>query len=173
MEIRNAQANETDAIMEMMENAKRFMATHGNPDQWNGSYPERELIEEDIRLGRGYVCAEGAHVYAYFMLLKGDEPDYRVIDGAWLNDLPYMTLHRIASTGERPGMADLIVRWSLLQCQNLRGDTYKDNLPMQRAFERNGFLPCGTIWIDGRKDMPRIAYHRPPKPGEAEGCACG
>lgn len=161
MNIRNAELKDCTAIFAMIDEAKAFMASHGNPTQWGDGYPQHWLIEEDIAQRRGYVCEEADHLYAYFMLLGGDEPDYQEIDGAWLNDFPYLTLHRVISTGEKKGMVDKIVSWSLARCENLRGDTYKDNQPMRRAFERNGFIPCGTIWIGGRKDMPRIAYHHP------------
>ncbi|MDD3335590.1 MAG: tRNA (adenosine(37)-N6)-dimethylallyltransferase MiaA [Eubacteriales bacterium] len=162
MIIRKAHPTELDRIMDIMESAKVFMAAHGNPNQWVDGYPQRELVAEDLELGRGYVCVEDGHIYAYFMLLSGEEPTYQVIDGAWLNDLPYLTLHRIASSGEKRGMMDEIARWAVRRNPNLRADTYTDNLPMQKAFERNGFVYCGTIWLeDGR---PRMAYHRVPKP---------
>lgn len=41
---------------------------------------------------------------------------------------------------------------------NLRGDTHERNLPMRRAFERNGFERCGTIWVED--GTPRIAYQK-------------
>ena len=95
------------------------------------------------------------------MLLEEEDPNYRRIDGAWLNDLPYQTLHRVASSGERKGMVDFIAQWALTRCDNLRGYTHADNLPMQRAFERNGFRRCGIVWMqDGTE---RIAYQCPPE----------
>jgi len=105
-----------------------------------------------------YVCEESGHIYAAFVMALGEDPTYRVIDGAWKNDEPYATLHRIASTGERSGMMDEIVRWAFARTGNLRGDTHELNLPMQKAFERNGFERCGTIWVED--GSPRIAYHK-------------
>ena len=158
MIIRNAETRDLPALLELFAGARRFMAEKGNPNQWWGGYPTQELLEEDIRLGRLYVCEE-EHLLAAFVLALGDDPTYRVIeDGHWKNDLPYGTLHRIASSGERRGMVNVIVRWAFEKTGNLRGDTHELNLPMRAAFERNGFERCGTIYVED--GTPRIAYHK-------------
>lgn len=158
MKIRKAEPDDLDMLIKMFENARRFMAGHGNAGQWGGGYPSRELIERDVGLGQSYVCEEDGRMLATFVLLEGEEPSYAVIDGAWKNDRPYGTLHRVASSGERGGMTDEIIRWAFERTGNLRGDTHADNLPMQRAFERNGFERCGTVWMED--GTPRIAYQR-------------
>lgn len=158
MHIRNAVLNDLPVLMELFAGARRFMAEKGNPKQWWGGYPTEEMLRADITAGQLYVCEEEVHIYAAFVLIIGDDPTYQVIEGAWKNDLPYGTLHRIASTGEKRGMVDEIVRWAFAKCGNLRGDTHELNLPMQHAFERNGFERCGTIWVED--GTPRMAYHK-------------
>ena len=46
--IRPAQVEDLDEILKIYEFAKKFMADTGNPTQWVGNYPQRELLEEDI-----------------------------------------------------------------------------------------------------------------------------
>ena len=157
MEIRRAVSGDLPVLNELFSRAKAFMAAKGNPDQWEDGYPHC-MLEGDIRKEQLYVCEEDDHIYAAFVMATGDDPTYQVIAGEWKNDLPYVTLHRIASTGEKRGMMDVIVRWAFEQCANVRGDTHELNLPMRAAFERNGFAHCGTIWVED--GTPRMAYHK-------------
>lgn len=46
--IRHAVLADLDRVMEIYEIAKSYMKRSGNPNQWNGSYPERSLLESDI-----------------------------------------------------------------------------------------------------------------------------
>ena len=158
MNIRHAAHADLPALMELFAGARRFMAENGNPDQWWGGYPPGEMLEADIRAEQLYVCEEDGEIHAAFVLAIGDDPTYQVIEGAWKDDRPYGTLHRIASSGKKRGMVDVIVNWAFEKTGNLRGDTHELNLPMQKAFERNGFESCGIIYVaDG---TPRIAYHK-------------
>ena len=157
MDVRHASAADLPVLNELYTNAKAFMRCMGNPDQWEEGYPHC-VLERDIARKQLYVCEENGHIYAAFVMAEGEDPTYRVIEGAWKNDLPYVTLHRIASTGEKRGMMDFIVAWAFAQCANVRGDTHERNLPMRRAFERNGFAHCGTIWVED--GTPRMAFHK-------------
>ena len=158
MQIRRANIQDLDRLMEIYTGARKFMAYHGNPGQWWGGYPPRSMLEEDIAVGQLYVCEENSHLYASFVLALGDDPTYAVIEGAWKDDRPYGTLHRIASSGEKCGMTDVIVRWAFGQTGNLRADTHELNLPMQNGLTRNGFERCGIIYVDD--GTPRIAYQK-------------
>ena len=153
MRVRPATEADLEAVLLIYEGARRFMAQSGNPGQWGTRYPSRETVEADIAGERCYVCEEEGRLYAAFVLVFGEDPTYRVIDGAWKNDRPYATLHRVASSGKKRGMVDVIVKWAFSRHPNLRGDTHERNLPMRRAFER-----CGTIWVED--GTPRIAYQK-------------
>lgn len=137
--------------------ARRFMARQGNPTQWAGGYPARTLLEEDIRLGRIYVAvtSEG-HIAGTFAFMLGDDPTYAVIDGAWPDNLPYGTIHRIASDGTVRGIADAALAFCRGLCRRIRIDTHADNTPMLRWIISRGFCHCGRIRVaDG---TPREAF---------------
>ena len=55
MVIRKTTERDLARIAEIYENAKRFMRDTGNPNQWNGGYPDRETLEMDIEKQRLYV----------------------------------------------------------------------------------------------------------------------
>lgn len=156
--IRTARSSDWQDIMDIYANARRFMREAGNPTQWGNTFPPEELIREDIRLGRGYVCEIDGRVQGVFAMIPGEDPTYRFILGSWLNDRPYCAVHRVANRGEVKGVASQILTWAFEQCGNIRIDTHDDNLPMQRVLEKNGFVKCGRIWIED--GTPRIAYQK-------------
>ena len=160
MKIRKAVPADLKTIMSLYDQGRRFMRQNGNQHQWINGYPSRELVTEDIRLGRSYLVEEDGQAAAVFYFDAGEdiEPTYRVIDGAWLADGPYGVLHRVASNGQAGGILDLCTAWGMERCPSLRADTHRDNLPMQRALERCGFHYCGVITIaDGSE---RLAYQK-------------
>ncbi len=159
IEIRKTTTADLDRVMNIYALAKQFMDASGNPTQWVNGYPVRSLVEQDIARGESYVVTENGEVHGVFMFMQRVEPTYAYIeDGAWQNELPYGTIHRVASDGVIKRMFDRCVEFCLAETKNLRVDTHHDNLPMQKAIERNGFVRCGIVYMeDGSK---RIAYQR-------------
>ena len=156
--IRNARPTDWEDIMEIYAIARGFMKTAGNPTQWGDTFPPEDMVRHDIEIQQNYVVELDGRVQAVFALIPGIDPTYVVIEGAWLNDEPYAAVHRVASRGEVKGLTDLILNWALEQYDNIRIDTHDDNVPMQRAILRNGFTPCGRVWMED--GSPRIAYHK-------------
>ena len=57
MEIRKTEEKDLKKVMEIFSFARKFMAEHGNPNQWGPTgWPPEELIRNDIREGDSYVC---------------------------------------------------------------------------------------------------------------------
>ena len=153
--VRHAEATDLDAITGLYEASRRFMRENGNPTQWANGFPPRELLEEDIRVGRLYVCCDENGVYGAFALIFGDDPTYAEIDGAWRDSSPYATIHRV-SGGRGRGVFGECIAYARGQIDHLRIDTHSDNAPMQHLITKAGFVRCGIIHIsDG---TPRIAY---------------
>lgn len=159
MEIRNTRVDELDTVMKIYDRGRQVMRNSGNLNQWINGYPARQMISEDIKNGWSFVLSDEEEIYAVFSLIGGEDPTYKYIeDGAWLNDEPYMTIHRIASSGLMRRASDLCYDWSMTRTDNLRIDTFQDNKIMQHVLERNGFVRCGTIYIED--GSPRIAYQK-------------
>ena len=101
------------------------------------------------------------YYYIGYWDLLGRGPDtnhwyYTYENGEWLNDNPYVTIHRIASDGKIRGIFACAVDYCRNFCDDVRIDTHESNLVMQGLIEKNGFQRCGTIYVaDG---SPRIAY---------------
>ena len=158
--VRPAQISDLDNVEAVYASARKYMADNGNPNQWGTSYPSRELLESDISKKQLYVCySSNEHICGVFVLALGDDPTYaKIYDGEWLSDEPYATIHRIASDGTERGILDACLKLAQSTGKQLRADTHADNLMMQHALEKHGFVHCGTIYVaDG---TPRLAYQR-------------
>ncbi len=161
MKICLSAAENLPEILRIYSYAREFMARMGNPTQWRGGYPAPDLIAADIRAGQSDVGVGGdGRIHCTFALLFGDEPTYREIEGgAWLNDAPYATIHRLAGDGRERGVFAACIAFCRLRCANLRADTHADNRIMQHLLEEYGFQKCGIIHVgDG---SARIAYQLP------------
>ena len=57
MTIRKTTKKHLKRVMEIYGYARKFMADHGNPNQWGKrNWPPEELIRSDIEKGCSYVC---------------------------------------------------------------------------------------------------------------------
>jgi len=156
--IRKANREELPEIMRLFDRGRAFMRSYGNTVQWVNGYPGEELLMSDIQKGNLYVMEENGELCVVFAMIFGQDPTYGKIDGAWLSDTPYATVHRMVSSGKVKGAAGECMEWAYRQAGHLRGDTHESNLPMQRLFLKHGFTLCGTITVsDG---TPRLAYER-------------
>ena len=152
-----AQPQHLDELRRIFTYAKAFMSAHGNPTQWSGSYPSDEVVMADILAQECFLCIdEQGDACGCFSLKKGEEPTYAYIEGAWGDDSPYLTIHRLASNGKRHGVADAAIRYAKRQGEQIRIDTHQDNLTMRHILNKHGFIFCGTIYV--RDGSARFAY---------------
>lgn len=158
MYVRRSNMEDIPAMMDLYAQARVFMRENGNLNQWDESYPSRELLEKDIAFGNSYIVEDDEkNLAATFAFIKGEDPTYYGIEnGAWLNHEPYGTIHRLAGNTSYHGIASGCISWCKSQIGNLRADTHEDNKIMQHLLEKNGFVRCGIIHL--ANGAPRIAY---------------
>lgn len=161
MEIRLAFPNEVDRIMAIIEEAREEMASYGS-DQWQGDYPNQDIIFEDILDGRGYVALDEGQIVAYAAAIDGHEDAYdQIYEGQWKHkNRRYITFHRIAVASSYRGQQ---VAQTFLQGliegyagHDFRCDTHEKNKAMQHILEKLGFVYCGKVPVDG----VRLAYQK-------------
>lgn len=187
--IRKTEMDDVPQVEKIFAVAREKMRAAGNPKQWDENYPSIELITKDIQLGRsyaveyergkdegnGYEKEKDKTVVGTFVMLTEPDPSYTKIDGAWLNDKPYATIHRLASLEGYHGVFSAVLDYVSAQYDDVRADTHLDNLPMRHLLQKNGFQYCGNILLAERvpqnqqpkeekiqADNPlfRMAYHR-------------
>ena len=172
MHIRKTTVNQIDAVMAIIEEARRTIAALGI-DQWQNGTPNRAMILEDMSLGQGWCIEQAGHPVATFALLENGEPTYDVIeDGAWLTPdrdgdghVTYLAIHRVAiSVACRgSGISTAVVNHASEMARSLgktslRIDTHRGNVVMRRMLEKHGFVHCGTIHL--QNGDPRVAYEK-------------
>lgn len=163
MDIRHAEARDLARMMALYEHARRFMAEHGNPNQWGPTrWPPEDLLRRDIAQGNSYLCVQGDRIVGTFFFAMGPdiEPTYRRIeDGAWRDPSPYGVVHRLAGDGSVRGTGAFCLDWAYRQCGHLRVDTHGDNRVLQNLLGKLGFVHCGTIYVE-EDPYPRLAYEK-------------
>ena len=163
MDIRHAEARDLARMMALYEHARRFMAEHGNPNQWGPTrWPPEDLLRRDIAQGNSYLCVQGDRIVGTFFFAMGPdiEPTYRRIeDGAWRDPSPYGVVHRLAGDGSVRGVGQFCLDWCWRQCGHLRVDTHGDNRVLQSLLGKLGFVHCGTIYVE-EDPYPRLAYEK-------------
>ena len=161
MQISKAKIEQLSEILCIYEDARRFMKENGNPNQWGANNPPSEKTIDDIERGKLYVVTEDDAILAVFFFDLSDDPTYKFIyEGKWLNDKSYGVIHRIAvsSKARGKGIAKLCFDYAFSFCNNLRIDTHINNIPMQKALSKSGFIKCGIIHLpDGGE---RIAFQK-------------
>lgn len=154
--IRLAKIEDLDEIMRVYDIARQFMRANGNMLQWVNGYPQRECLEQDIEKKQAYVCEVDEKVRGIFVLQIGEDETYAEIEGAWKNNEPYGTIHRIGSDGTVKGVFDECIAFAKIKCDNLRIDTHESNPIMQHLIKKNEFEYCGIIYVEGLS--PRMAF---------------
>ena len=161
MEIRKATLRDHGRIMEIYAAANGFMAANGNPNQWKGCYPPSEMIISDIERGELYLAVSGEEILAVFFYKLADDPTYaKIYDGEWKKDSPYGVIHRIAvaENAHGKGVSAFCFEFAYSLCGNIRIDTHRDNLVMQKALKKSGFEYCGIIYLANGEE--RLAYQK-------------
>ena len=155
--IKKAEVKDLPKLSELYEAARQYMRESGNPDQWGMSYPAEDILLNDIANGVLYTDEE----FNFAFVLMGEEEAYKgIYEGSWLNDKPYLTLHRVAGNGKVKGVFSKVFEYSLMKMKeaglsNIRIDTHEKNLTMQKALTRQGFVRCGLVRL---REGKRIAY---------------
>lgn len=155
--VRQAVLEDFDRILEIYAIARKFMANTGNPTQWGSNYPPVQMLKADIPAGNLYVVEDDA-IHGVFAYFTAPDPTYAYIeDGAWLDDSPYGTIHRVAADGSG-GVFSAVLNFAVEQNPHVRIDTHHDNRVMQHVLEKHSFQRTGIIYLEDGD--PRIAYER-------------
>mgnify|MGYP000843604390 FL=1 len=180
MNFRKSTFDDVERILEIIEKAKIELRKLGL-DQWQNGYPDREVIENDVKNGISYVLEDieknenelksenFIKILGTIVLSPKKEEPYSKIEGKWITDDDYIVIHRLAVDSEtkNKGIATKILEFSEKECiknkiLSIKADTHGNNEPMKRFLEKNRFSYCGVIYLDREPDVgeKRIAYEK-------------
>lgn len=167
MKIQLSKTEDIPKIMEIIEDAKNYLASQ-EIDQWQNGYPNTTQIEQDILNLESYVVInDDNQIMATSMFTVNPEPTYKVIDGKWIIDETkiYGVIHRMAIKKEfrKFGLATFMFHEFHLQLlekniQSLKIDTHEKNLGMQSLIKKLGYKYCGIIYTN--YNAKRLAFEK-------------
>jgi len=153
-----------DWILLQIDGCRQQMAAHQS-GQWQGKEPSLATIEEDIFHQRYYVLFEDNQPCGGAALMN-HEPGYdHLLEGQWLNQDPYMVIHRlfIAPLFQGRHLGKILLVQLELQVQefhihNIRVDTHALNQPMRGLLNRQHYQEVGKAWLPQAGE--RLVYHK-------------
>ena len=168
LEIRKTTEGNLGALMPIFDEARATIATLGI-DQWQNGYPNHEVILADIKKAQSYCILSENEIVGTFALIDDGEPTYNeIFDGKWLTGdgrEQYFAIHRVAISVKcrGKGIATAMIEYCSERAReakkaSLRIDTHRGNVVMRKMLEKNGFLHCGTIYLESGDE--RVAYEK-------------
>jgi RimJ/RimL family protein N-acetyltransferase len=155
MEIRLTEEKDIPAVLGIYDQARVFMKENGNPTQWTTGAPDKASLSRDLERRVSYVVWDNGVIVGTFALITPD-PNYGEIRGRWLNEEPYIAIHRMASI--KRGVGTFVLTEVCSKYKNVRIDTHRDNVPMRNLLRKMGFVHCGVIVLLDKDNSPREAY---------------
>ena len=158
-------ANESDreSILEIyLEGAESLKAD--GVDQWQGKYvPSFKDIDEHLGIDL-YVLEYHKRVVSTACLVEGIDEDYENIDGKWNTSIPYISIHKVATSNKykkqsfAKKMMSYIENFAKRKRMDLRIDTHKDNKKMRNFIISCGYKYTGEVVLQG--ELERLAYDK-------------
>lgn len=158
-------ANESDreSILEIYLEGAEALKTDG-VDQWQGHYvPSFKDIDEHLGIDL-YVLEYHRKIVSTACLIEGIDEDYENIKGKWNTSIPYISIHKIATSNKykkqsfAKKMMSYIENLAKRKRMDLRIDTHKDNKKMRNFIISCGYKYTGEVVLQG--ELERLAYDK-------------
>ena len=157
MIIRKANKTDLKNIMKMYKSCVTGMLENGI-NQWDDTYPNTEIISEDLNVGTYYVAEIDGTIIGGVNIDKNQDNTYLTLDWEDKSD-SFLVVHRLGVKEEFWNKK--IGKYLMLFTENLviekglksiRLDTYSGNLKAMEFYRRLGYSELGTIDLKPDKD---------------------
>jgi len=157
MIIRKANKTDLKNIMKMYKSCVTGMLENGI-NQWDDTYPNTEIISEDLNVGTYYVAEIDGTIIGGVNIDKNQDNTYLTLDWEDKSD-SFLVVHRLGVKEEFWNKK--IGKYLMLFTENLviekglksiRLDTYSGNLKAMEFYRRIGYSELGTIDLKPDKE---------------------
>lgn len=167
--IRFGNNRDIEKIASIYEDAKELFSDLGYY-QWKGEYPNINNAIYDINNNEVLLIEENNDIVCTLTLCYEIDHNYDVIDGKWLNDNKYVSIHRNCTNKKYYHLGYMTKLFK--EAENvikdkgifdIKIDTHRDNYYMQKMLEKIGYSRCGIIELLNRSDLEdnlRVAYQK-------------
>ena len=158
-------ANELDreSILEIYLEGANALKEDG-VDQWQGQYvPSFKDVDEHLGVDL-YVLEYHKRIVSTACLVEGIDEDYESINGKWNTSIPYISIHKVATSNKykkqnfAKKMMSYIENFAKRKRMDLRIDTHKDNKKMRNFIISCGYKYTGEVILQG--ELERLGYDK-------------
>jgi len=157
MIIRKANKTDLENIMKMYKSCVTGMLENGI-DQWDDTYPNTDVISEDLNVGTYYVAEIDGTIIGGINIDRNQDDTYLVLDWEDKSD-SFLVVHRLGVKEElwnKKIGKDLMLFTEKLVIEkglkSIRLDTYSGNPKAMEFYRRLGYSELGTIDLKPNKD---------------------
>lgn len=160
MKIRRANIADLNNIIVMYNSCVAGMIKNGI-DQWDNSYPNKEIILQDLECETYYVVEKNNNIIGGFNIDQNQDPTYLAMN--WKdNTNSFLVVHRLGIKqeywGNGIGKKLMLFAEKVVKTRNLssiRLDTYSGNQKAMVFYKKLGYTELGTIHLKPNKNK----YH--------------
>lgn len=163
LKFRMANESDRESILEIYLDGAGALKTDG-VDQWQGKYvPNFKDIDEHLGIDL-YVLEYHKRVVSTACLVEGIDEDYENINGKWNTSIPYISIHKVATSNEykkqsfAKKMMCYVENFAKRKRMDLRIDTHKDNKKMRNFILSCGYKYTGELILNG--ELERLGYDK-------------
>lgn len=163
LKFRMANESDRESILEIYLDGAEALKADG-VNQWQGQYiPSFKDIDKHLGIDL-YVLEYHRRVLSTACLVEGIDEDYESINGKWNTSIPYISIHKVATSNKykkqsfAKKMMSYIENLAKRKRMDLRIDTHKDNKKMRNFIMSCGYKYAGEVILQG--ELERLAYDK-------------
>ena len=157
MIIRKANKTDLENIMKMYKSCVKGMLENGI-DQWDDTYPNTEIISEDLNVGTYYVAEIDETIIGGVNIDRNQDDTYLTLDWEDKSD-SFLVVHRLGVKEElwnkKIGKDLMLFTENLViekGLKSIRLDTYSGNPKAMEFYRKLGYSELGTIDLKPDKE---------------------